>query len=123
MHTILAKIGATTHQGTIIQESTIRGVISQGMLCSPLELGISSEQGIVDLPPNSKLGLPLKDIPKDQLSSIPWWNYQLVEKFFIDNNNNAIVVQRAPFNEAMKNYMLVSETYWFNGEYHYRQLQ
>lgn len=121
MQTVLAKIGATTHQGTIIQESSIRGVLSQGMLCSPLELGVSQEQGIIDLPPKTKPGTELKNIPQNQLSSTPWWDYQLIERFYSDDKNRSIHVQRDQFEQERKNHHLISETYWFNGQYHYRQ--
>ena len=120
MLTILAKVGATTHQGLTIQESNIRGVTSQGMLCSPLELGLSQEQGIVDLPLQTKLGLPLHLIDKNLLSSTPWWSYRLVEKFFHDSKLHTIFIQRGTFPELDSNFILTSETYWYDGQYHYR---
>jgi tRNA-binding EMAP/Myf-like protein len=120
MITVLAQIGATTAQGLQIKESAIRGVTSQGMLCSPLELGISSEQGIIDLPPQTKVGTNLSQISTDLLSSTPWWSYKLVEKFYVDPAKSTISIQRGNFTEAPKNLMLTSETYWHEGQYHYR---
>ncbi len=121
MISILAKIGAKTVTGTVIQESTIRGVPSSGMLCSPLELGVSQEQGIVDLPPKTAVGTSLESIDKNQLSSIAWWDYTLVERFYFDPSTKAIQVHRDQFDKSFEKFKLVSETYWSNGAYHYRQ--
>lgn len=122
MITILAQIGATTAQGLIIQESTIRGVKSEGMLCSPLELGVSQEQGIVDLAPITKLGVDIKSISQKELSSTPWWQYKLVEQFYTDKDNKSIVAHRPSEGEQKKitNMILSSETYWFDGQYYHR---
>ncbi len=58
----LAKLGAKV--GAIeIQEKKAMGVLSQGMLCSPRELGISDDHGgILILPPETPLGVPLGTI-------------------------------------------------------------
>src|SRR5713226_9770362 len=69
MTAALAKVGARlaggTHgQGTgklddavPLQAAVIRGVASEGMLCSELELGLSSDhQGILELPPGATAG-------------------------------------------------------------------
>ena len=46
-----------------IKKSKLRGVESYGMLCSASELGISSEaSGIIELPENSKVGMPLSEV-------------------------------------------------------------
>jgi phenylalanyl-tRNA synthetase beta chain len=45
-----------------LEAATIRGVHSEGMLCSELELGMSKDhQGILELPSGLKLGEPLAD--------------------------------------------------------------
>lgn len=121
MVSVLAKVGATTIHGLLIQESAIRGVTSEGMLCSPLELGISQEQGIVDLPPQTQLGITVSGLSKDSLSSTPWWSYQLVERFYTDAKNKNISIQRSPDFKALgTENVLSSETYWYEGKYHYR---
>ena len=58
----LAKLGAKV--GAIeIQEKKAMGVLSQGMLCSPRELGLSDDHGgILILPPETPLGVPLGTI-------------------------------------------------------------
>ncbi len=76
----LAKIGAKLPNGLAIQQSTIRGMVSQGMLCSLQELGLTDQvlqqlqqpalesggapaanpgPGILLLPPQTPLALPL----------------------------------------------------------------
>ncbi|HEY7025819.1 MAG TPA: phenylalanine--tRNA ligase subunit beta [Candidatus Limnocylindrales bacterium] len=46
--------------------STIQGTESQGMLCSGAELGLSTDaEGIMILPPDSPLGVPLSDVAGD----------------------------------------------------------
>lgn len=122
MISILAKIGAKTVAGTIIQESTIRGESSHGMLCSPLELGISQEQGIIDLPPKTAIGADLQSIDKNHLSSVAWWDYQLVERFYLNAKDHSIQIQRDHFDKNLDQMNILSETYWFNGAYHYRQI-
>jgi len=59
----LAVAGAKLAGNLEIRVSKIRGVESEGMLCSERELGISeSHAGIMQLPPETKLGKELKDI-------------------------------------------------------------
>lgn len=122
MITILAQIGATTAQGLTIKESAIRGINSEGMLCSPLELGVAQEQGIVDLAPTTKLGMDIKSISAKELSSTPWWQYKLVEQFYTDKDNKIIVAHRPREREIKNttNMILSSETYWFDGQYYHR---
>ena len=58
LHVALAKEGAVIpHGGMVIKKTKIRGVESNGMLCSAaeLDLGIDSE-GIIELPETSKIG-------------------------------------------------------------------
>jgi phenylalanyl-tRNA synthetase beta chain len=58
----LAKIGATIPGGYTIKSSKIRGEISEGMLCSELELGIGDDSaGIMILPGNLTVGLDLSE--------------------------------------------------------------
>jgi phenylalanyl-tRNA synthetase beta chain len=58
----LALPGATLPSGLIIQETTIRGEHSQGMLCSQLELGLGDDtSGIWLLSPETKVGIPLAE--------------------------------------------------------------
>lgn len=59
----VARIGATLPNGLLIKESRIRGQLSEGMLCSPTELGLSgSADGILILPPETPDGLPLAQV-------------------------------------------------------------
>jgi phenylalanyl-tRNA synthetase beta chain len=59
----LAQIGAHLPNGLKIEKSKIRGVVSNGMLCSEVELGLKNESdGILILPPTTKLGEPLAKI-------------------------------------------------------------
>jgi phenylalanyl-tRNA synthetase beta chain len=56
----LAQIGALLPNGLKIERSKIRGVVSNGMLCSEAELGLKGEsEGILILPPATPLGEPL----------------------------------------------------------------
>jgi phenylalanyl-tRNA synthetase beta chain len=61
----LARLGAKV--GDIaIGEKTTMGVRSQGMLCSPRELGVSDDHaGILILPPDTPVGLPLGKVLGD----------------------------------------------------------
>lgn len=55
----LAQIGARVGEITIAEKKAM-GVLSQGMLCSPRELGISDDhRGILILPPDTPVGMPL----------------------------------------------------------------
>lgn len=52
--------GASLASGITIQETRIRGELSQGMLCSDVELGVGEdESGIWILPPHTPVGVPL----------------------------------------------------------------
>ncbi len=58
----LARLGARVGD-LVIQEKKAMGVLSQGMLCSPRELGLSDDHsGILILPPETPLGQPLGKI-------------------------------------------------------------
>ena len=51
-----------TGEDTVLKPAKIRGVASEGMVCSEKELGISdSHEGILVLPPDAPLGAPLGD--------------------------------------------------------------
>ena len=57
----LAKIGARLPNGMEIKKAKLRGVVSEGMLCSATELGIASHSdGIMILPKESTLGQDLR---------------------------------------------------------------
>jgi len=59
----LALDGARLAYGVKIKKSKIRGVVSQGMLCSEKELGISEDaEGIMILPKESGLGEDINEI-------------------------------------------------------------
>ena len=64
----LAQVGALLPNGIKISESKIRGVLSQGMLCSAEELKLEIAQfsnpndGIIILPPTAPLGTPLAKV-------------------------------------------------------------
>jgi len=56
----LALVGARLPNGVEIKRSKIRGVLSEGMLCSEIELGLGQEaSGIMILPPGTPLGTGL----------------------------------------------------------------
>ncbi|MCX7555154.1 phenylalanine--tRNA ligase subunit beta [Marinicella sp. S1101] len=57
LKTALSKIGAVLPGNFKIKKSKLRGVESQGMLCSEVELGISQESdGIIELPADAPVG-------------------------------------------------------------------
>lgn len=56
----VATIGADLGEGFVIKKSKIRGEVSEGMLCSERELGLSeSHEGILELPAELAVGVPL----------------------------------------------------------------
>ena len=58
----LATIGATMPNGMQISERRLRGQLSQGMCCSPAELGLGTDHdGIMILGSDLELGAPLMD--------------------------------------------------------------
>lgn len=60
MKTAVALPGARLPDGTEIHVSRLRGMESQGMLCSARELGIADDHsGLVELPVDSTVGKPL----------------------------------------------------------------
>src|SRR6188474_3769522 len=55
--------GAKLPNGTEIRNSKLRGVDSEGMLCSPIELGLGEDaSGLLILSPDAKLGAPIADL-------------------------------------------------------------
>ncbi len=68
---VLAKVGAELPGGFVIKKAKIRGEESFGMLCSEKELGISeSADGIMVLDENLPVGVEIKDILNDKISSL-----------------------------------------------------
>jgi len=65
----LAIPGAKLPNGTEICKSKLRGVESEGMLCSPIELGLGEDaSGLLILSPDAKVGAPIADIfPADAI--------------------------------------------------------
>ena len=58
----LAMIGATLPGGVTIKAAALRGVESQGMLCSARELGLDADAaGLLELPDDAPVGMPLAD--------------------------------------------------------------
>jgi phenylalanyl-tRNA synthetase beta chain len=59
----LAKEGANLPCGIKIKPTKIRGIVSNGMLCSEKELGLADESpGIMILPSDTKVGQPLVEV-------------------------------------------------------------
>ncbi|HSD69004.1 MAG TPA: phenylalanine--tRNA ligase subunit beta [Woeseiaceae bacterium] len=60
MKTAFAAPGVVLPNGMKLERSTIRGVVSNGMLCSALELGLGDESdGIIELPDDAPTGIDL----------------------------------------------------------------
>ena len=59
----VARSGTLLPDGTKLKKSKIRGVVSQGMICSERELGLGGEhEGILVLDADAPLGAPLSDV-------------------------------------------------------------
>src|ERR1700756_3630007 len=59
----LALPGAKLPNGSEIRKSKLRGVESEGMLCSPIELGLGEDaSGLLILSPDAKVGTPISDL-------------------------------------------------------------
>src|SRR5436853_1217437 len=65
----LAVPGAKLPNGTEIRKTKLRGVESEGMLCSPIELGLGEDaSGLLILSPDAKIGAPIADLfPADTI--------------------------------------------------------
>lgn len=60
---VWARPGATLPDGTVIEQTTIRDVTSEGMLCSERELGLgSAHEGLLDVGPEADIGVPLHTV-------------------------------------------------------------
>src|SRR6476469_3527132 len=68
----LALPGAKLPNGSEIRKSKLRGVESEGMLCSAIELGLGSDAaGLLILSPEAKVGSPISDLfPSDTILDV-----------------------------------------------------
>src|SRR5437764_2498199 len=68
----LALPGAKLPNGTEIRKSELRGVESEGMLCSPIELGLGEDaSGLLILSPDARVGAPIADLfPADTILEV-----------------------------------------------------
>src|SRR5436189_2986986 len=68
----LALPGAKLPNGSEIRKSKLRGVESEGMLCSPIELGLGEDaSGLLILSPDAKIGAPIADLfPADTILDV-----------------------------------------------------
>src|SRR6058998_4205026 len=68
----LALPGTKLSNGTEIRKSKLRGVESEGMLCSAIELGLGSDAaGLLILSPAAKVGVPIGDLfPSDTILDV-----------------------------------------------------
>ena len=69
---LLALPGAKLPNGTEIRKSKLRGVESEGMLCSPIELGLGDDaSGLLILSPDAKIGALIGDLfPGDTIIDV-----------------------------------------------------
>jgi phenylalanyl-tRNA synthetase beta chain len=68
----LALPGTKLPDGTEIRKTKLRGVESEGMLCSAIELGLGSDAaGLLILSPEAKVGAPISDLfPSDTIVDV-----------------------------------------------------
>jgi phenylalanyl-tRNA synthetase beta chain len=68
----LALPGAKLPNGTEIRKSKLRGVESEGMLCSPIEIGLGEDaSGLLILSPGARIGAPIGDLfPADTILDV-----------------------------------------------------
>ena len=68
----LALPGTKLPNGTEIRKSKLRGVESEGMLCSPIEVGLGEDaSGLLILSPDAKIGAPIADLfPADTILDV-----------------------------------------------------
>src|SRR5215468_8613420 len=69
---LLALPGAKLPNGIEIRKSKLRGIESEGMMCSPIELGLGEEaSGLLILSPDAKVGTPIADLfPGDTILDV-----------------------------------------------------
>jgi phenylalanyl-tRNA synthetase beta chain len=69
---LLALPGAKLPNGTEIRKSKLRGVESEGMLCSAIELGLGQDAaGLLILSPEARIGAPIADLfPGDTILDV-----------------------------------------------------
>jgi tRNA-binding EMAP/Myf-like protein len=123
MITILAPVGSHTPKGMDIKAAELRGVESHGMLCSAKDLNLSDEGGIVDLPADTPLGKAWTDIDQDLLSSIPWHQYKECEVHFWNEKEQRISVYRPDSSQTRPEGKILSKTYFYQDQYHYRHFK
>lgn len=95
MRTAYAPLGTCLPNGLVLEPKKIRGVLSEGMLCSEEELGTKEEsEGIIELPKDTKLGMTMLeyfnetqdvilDVDNKSLTHRPdlWGHYGLAREF------------------------------------------
>lgn len=119
MITILAPVGAKLPSGLSIQKTQLRGIDSEGMLCSAKDLALSLEGGIVDLPEETPLGSPISAIDPNLLSSTPWYKYLWVESLWLAPDGN-IIINKEKERPLKNGHKVLGQTYYWQGEYLYR---
>ncbi len=66
-----APLGVTLPNGLTLEPKKIRGYLSEGMLCSAVELGIGEESsGLMELPEDAEVGMPMIDYLKLKADTI-----------------------------------------------------
>lgn len=95
LKTHYAPIGTTLPIGFTLEPKKIRGILSEGMLCSEEELGLADKsEGIMDLPADSEIGMTLGeyldetsdillDVDNKSLTHRPdlWGHYGIAREF------------------------------------------
>ena len=67
LKTLYAPLGVTLPNGMTLEPKKIRGILSEGMLCSEEELGYSDDSaGIIELPSSDIIGTTLKDLKNEK---------------------------------------------------------
>src|SRR5581483_5329168 len=70
-------IDGHTGRPSVLKASSIRGVVSAGMVCSERELGLSDEhEGILVLPDDAPLGAPLQEYLGDTVLDLYSWPHR-----------------------------------------------